>query len=573
MIEKQALPEFRRGLWVRAASTASPDSISSIMRVVNDMGITDIFVQVVVGGYAYYKSNILSRSQYLSKISGADYDPLDSLVRACEGTPVRIHAWVNTLLSWSLSDPPDSLRHILYAHPDWFIRDINNQSMADYSYNKWKDLRLEGLYLDPINPDVRAFLIQICQELASHYPVEGIHLDFIRYPGILWGLPNNDEAAVLAGTDADIALWCNLVNYARMNVFERWLIWHAWRLTRNRQWTISQIVTDLGITVEQHALKKDCRLSTAVFANPALFRYSFAQDWTQWRHDLYFPVIMSYTPNITLFSDYLNFAVYHRFDALIGIGFLWPDMSNTALWQENAVRNMNGAGVCYFDFTRVDTMRDIAEWKQGAPQEESLVTDSTRYEAVADIFIERPHPTHVEKGKPLVAWGEDLRFAAFLLSLSMNPTRDMVRMGLMREEFVDLISQDAAAFEYLDRVVFPLGNELVEPPTRKVRFTFLPWIIGDSLVVIEQAKETFDFVDHALLYPTACDAFTKAVFAAQESHKDMLLTPAGIYVFVVDSIYDGGKIVSRKDVPPEVLPVFTYWTIKRRAVKIIGSAD
>ena len=573
VIEKEALPEFRRGLWIRATSTASPDSISRIVRVVNDMDVTDVFVQVVVGGYAYYKSKLLPRSQYLSRISGADYDPLDSLIRAFEGTSVRIHAWMNTLLTWSLSEPPDSLRHIFYTNPDWFIRDVNNQSMADYSYYKWKDLRLEGLYLDPTDPEVRVFLIKICHEIAARYPVEGIHLDFIRYPGIIWGLPNNDEAAVLAGTDADIALWCDLVNYGRMNVFERWLIWHAWRLTRNRQWAISQIVTDLGNVIEQYAMNKDCRLSTAVFANPALFRYSFAQNWPNWQGDLYFPVIMSYTPNITLFSDYLNFAVTHRPDALIGIGFLWPGMMNTALWQEKAVREMNGTGVCYFDFTRVDTISDISAWKQSVPSEDSLITDSTRYETVADVFIERPQPTQVEQGSHMVKWGEDLRFAAFLLSLSMNPTRDLARMGLSRTEFVNLISEDVAAFNFLDDALFPLGNELVEPPTRRVRFTFLPWSTGDSLAVIARAHETHDFVDQALLYPAACDPFTKAVFAAQQSNRDMLLTPSGIYVFMVDSIDDGGRIISRNTVLPGLLPVFTNWTIKKMVTQLIGTVD
>ncbi|MCK5258434.1 MAG: hypothetical protein KAJ69_02850 [Thermoplasmatales archaeon] len=49
---------FHRGLWVRAVSIASPDSIPRILHIAQKIGITDIYVQVVVAGYAYYKSNI-----------------------------------------------------------------------------------------------------------------------------------------------------------------------------------------------------------------------------------------------------------------------------------------------------------------------------------------------------------------------------------------------------------------------------------------------------------------------------------------------------------------------------------
>jgi uncharacterized lipoprotein YddW (UPF0748 family) len=217
IIEKKATHEFRQGLWVRAASTASPEAITRLVQIVDSMNITDIFVQIVVGGYAYYESDLLPRSQYLSAVSGREYVPLDSLISTFAHTGVRIHAWVNTFLYWSLAEPPDSLNHVLYTHADWFIHDVNRVSMVDYSYAQWKNSRLEGLYLDPENPEVTDFVQNICTEILAKYPVDGIHLDFIRYPGILWGLPDTDEAAFLAGTDAGTSRWCSLVRYAQLD--------------------------------------------------------------------------------------------------------------------------------------------------------------------------------------------------------------------------------------------------------------------------------------------------------------------------------------------------------------------
>ncbi|MEO0158660.1 MAG: family 10 glycosylhydrolase, partial [candidate division WOR-3 bacterium] len=124
-----ALFGFQKGMWVRASSAASPDSISGIISLAEEMGITDIYYQAVVGGYAYYKSSILPRSQYLSRVSDPDYDPLDSLIKAAHQKGIRVHAWVNSLLVWSGDEPPESTSHIIYSHPDWSLRDVLGRLM------------------------------------------------------------------------------------------------------------------------------------------------------------------------------------------------------------------------------------------------------------------------------------------------------------------------------------------------------------------------------------------------------------------------------------------------------------
>lgn len=564
---------FRKGMWVRAASTASPDSISRIIEIAREFGVTDIFVQVVVGGYAYYNSQLLPRSQYLSKVSETGYDPLDSLIRACSNTPIRIHAWVNALLYWSLSEPPDSLNHALYKNPDWFIRDVNHQSMADYSYTQWKNMNLEGLYLNPENPEVAMFIRQICAEIVSQYHVDGIHLDFIRYPGILWGLPPIDEAAVLAGIDAGATLWCNLVRYGRSEFYNRWKLWNAWRLTLGRQYAIARIVYGISEALKENAVKKDCRLSTAVFANPSLCRYSFAQDWTHWAEEIYQPVVMSYTPDIALFNDYAVHALSYRPDALLGIGLLWPDMIRVAKWQEEKVRTLKGAGVCYFDFAIIDTMAEllVTEGGEAHGNEEIFKADSTRYLPVADAYEDLFHPEQIGEATDPATWGHAIDFAAFLLSLSMNADLDLGRMDLMRDEFLQRTYQDVAAFEYLNEKVFPVGDLLIEPEARAIKYSFIPWSEGDSLSVIAKASEIRDLDIDTIVYPSAIDPLIDAAFAALPHRQQTLPLPSGVYVFIVDTVYQGGRQVLRKDVAAGLRTTYVNWTIKTNVERILGN--
>jgi uncharacterized lipoprotein YddW (UPF0748 family) len=567
--------EFRRGLWVRAASIASPDSVSRVLEVARKMNITDIFAQVVVGGYAYYNSSMLPRSQYLSRISEPDYDPLDSLINECANTPIRVHAWVNTLLCWSLDEPPDSANHVFHLHPDWFIRDVNSRSMADYTYTQWKNSRLEGLYLDPQKPEVAIFVRDICTEIASQYAVDGVHLDFIRYPAVLWGLPHNDEAALLAGVDGETALWCSIIRYGRSELYERWTIWNAWRITRGRQYTIARMVSNIHTALDTYALKDECCLSAAVFANPSVYRYSFAQNWTQWTNETFHPVVMSYTPDTILFGEYAKHALSHRPDAMLGIGVLWPEMRNISGLQEQQIRNMAGSGVCYFDFTAIDTMIEafIVDRSKISEEGEPISIDSSRYLPVEHAFESRPRVDLARAGISPSTWGNALEFTAFLLSLSMNAEVDLRRMGLTRDGFLHHVYADIVTFEYLHRQIFPIGDTLKEPPAISVRYHFIPWSEGDSLSIVRKAKEISDFNKDTILYPQALDPLTRASFKARTGTIEMLYAPAGIYVFSIDTVYAGGRTVDRKDVISNLLPVYVNWTIKMEAERILENID
>lgn len=563
---------FHRGLWVRAVSIASPDSIPKILHIAQKLGITDMYVQVVVGGYAYYHSSILPRSQYLSKVSGAEYDPLDVLIRAAQKRSIRIrvHAWVNALLVWSLKEPPDSLRHIFYTHPEWFIKDINGISMVNYSHKEWTDAGLEGLYLNPAHKEAQEHLKRVCREIVTKYQVSGIHLDFIRYPGPLWGLPENDEAAIFAGVEGYSVRWLNLVRYPQLPFLLRWTVWHYWKINQQKEMIIAQVVKETHSQVSDSAKQSDCVLTTAVFANPSMARYRFAQNWMNWGQSLDYPVVMSYTQDIGLFSDFIHFAQIHRPDAVFGIGFLWTDMEAEAYWQVKAVRQSRGKGISFFDFASIDTMVDFEKLKKAHTiPEGSLFQDTTRYEQVTDVFIDLPKKDFVEGGKNLRALGEDFTFSEFILSLSLNQSQDLMRMDLSREDFLKQVQEDVAAFEYLDSHVFPLADTLIEPPKREVYYEFVPWTEEDSALVIAKAMKIKHLTQHTLVYPSAVDALARAAFNTEMDKRELCETKTGIYVFEVRKIFKGGKKVGRSTVEPQLLPAYLNWTIREK-IKVLS---
>lgn len=556
---------FHRGLWVRAVSIASPDSIPRILKLARRLGITDIYVQVIVAGYTYYKSNLLPRSQHLSKVSGTEYDPLDSLIKTANNQSIRIHAWVNALLIWSLKEPPDSANHILYTHPEWFIRDVNRRSMANYSYEECIDSGLEGLYLDPANPEVKEHLSNVCVEIVNRYPVVGIHLDFIRYPGTLWGLPNNDTTAIFAGFEGYKLRWLNLIRYPQLSFLLRWMSWHYWKLNKQKERMISQIVKDVSKKIRINAIDPECVLTTSVFPNPSLARWRFAQDWLNWGQFVNYPVVMSYTDDIIFFSDLLNFTFMHKPEAVFGIGFLWPDMEAEAYWEIKAVKQKQGAGICFFDYTNIDTMVDFEKYREEVViNKDSLMNDTIRYAKVTSVFTDLPKSNFVRKGEDLLTPGEDLGFSDFLLSLSLNTDQDFIRMDLSRKEFIKKVQNDIAAFKYLDSVLFPLADKLIEPPRMEVYYEFIPWGEEDSAAVIEKVGKIKELTQYTIVYPNAMDNLARAAFKTEKNKMEMCMTNTGIYVFEVKKIYEGGKQLKRDGIKPELLPLYLSWTIREK---------
>lgn len=565
-----AMPEikpalFQKGMWLRAASMASPDSIPKIMQIAKQYQITDIYAQVVVGGYAYYPSSIIPRSQYLAKISGSVYDPFDSLIQAAHRCSIRVHAWVNTLLIWSLREPPDSTRHIYHTHPEWFIKDITKKSMHEYSQQEWFDAGLEGLYLDPANSEVQRYLADITIEILNKYPVLAIHLDFIRYPGVSWGLPENDTTAIFAALDAYPVRWFNLLKYPQSSFITRWMCWHYWKYTRQKEKHIRDAVQAVRRVVDQDTIHPKRLLSAAIFPNPGLARYRFGQNWMDWGKAIDYPVAMSYTDDALFFSDLLDYTISQRQDAIFGIGFIWPDMEAAAYLEVKDVIRNNGAGICYFDFTSLDTMVDFAKFNGEAPAEEYVpIFEKEKPKPITEVFYDLPPDEMIKNGKKFCAPDEYIDFTEFLLSLSLDQTADLKRMNLTRDGLATKVHEDIAAFKILDSLVFPIGNMLLVPPTKEVSYEFLPWGDEDTITVKEQAQNIQELTQHITVYPNVLSDISRAAFSIDDGIKETFTIRRGIYVLKVDQTNSGGKKLPRSSINKELLPLYLNWTIKNK---------
>ena len=261
-------------LWVVRTALLDPAELPRIVEQARAMGVRGLLVQVVGRGDAYYQSSLLPAAESLRDARAADpgYDPLARLTSLAHQAGLEIHAWVNCMLVWSAPDRPLDRHHVVNAHPEWVACLRDGRRMTRLTVEERVHLRLEGAFLAPAHPAAREFLGQVAAEIARRYPVDGIHLDYIRMPGVDVGYDPETRAQFQLQTGYDP------LHVRRLTDAQRAQVDTAWQSFRRRE--VTAAVHVIGDSVR--AARPGIALSAAVLADTLEARTRFAQSWTEW---------------------------------------------------------------------------------------------------------------------------------------------------------------------------------------------------------------------------------------------------------------------------------------------------
>ena len=182
-----------RALWVVRTTLISPEKIRQMVNAAADNGFNTLIVQVRGRGDAYYKSRVEPRAVEL-KDQPAEFDPLAFTLAEAHKRGLKVHAWLNTSLLANLDALPAAPDHVYNRHPEWLAvpkpvaRELYNMSPTDAAYRQkiveWSKANrgeLEGVYTGPANPKVREHIYKIWMDVLKHYPVDGLHFDYVRF--------------------------------------------------------------------------------------------------------------------------------------------------------------------------------------------------------------------------------------------------------------------------------------------------------------------------------------------------------------------------------------------------------
>jgi uncharacterized lipoprotein YddW (UPF0748 family) len=279
-----AQPEIRamwldRGTIVRAGSRRGLEQIFDRLAAA---GINTVFFETVNAGYPIYPSDVAPQQNPLTR----HWDPLAEAVDLAHERGIELHAWVwafaagnrphNTLVNL----PADYPGPVISAHPDWANYD-NRGNMFPPGQGK--------PFLDPANPAVRRYLLRLFDEIVTRYDVDGLQLDYIRYPfqdpsagrSYGYGIAARQQFQRLTGVDP-----------VEISPSDRQL-WQQWTDFRTEQ--INSFVAETARQLRRR--NPDLILSAAVFSMSEHERIQkIQQNWEVWarRGDVDLIVPMSY---------------------------------------------------------------------------------------------------------------------------------------------------------------------------------------------------------------------------------------------------------------------------------------
>ena len=152
----------------KAVNTSSSEKQKQELTLVLDKlkaaGINTVLFQTRIRATVIYPSAIEPWDACLTGMSkqSPGYDPLAFAIDECHKRGMEIQAWIVVMPvgKWN-SAGCIALRR---KHPKLVTKNGD-----------------EG-YIDPARPEAATYIASICKEIANRYDIDGIHLDYIRYP-------------------------------------------------------------------------------------------------------------------------------------------------------------------------------------------------------------------------------------------------------------------------------------------------------------------------------------------------------------------------------------------------------
>jgi len=352
-------PPEMRGLWVVRTALQSPEAVDRAVEQAARAGFNALFVQVRGRGDAFYASRLVGRGVALAG-QPADFDPLRRLLERARAHGLSVHAWVNVLLSASFVAPLPA-DHVVARHPDWVMvpKSVALSALkpgapllALVRQAAQGDPDVEGYYLSPAAPGVAEHLEQVVRELVSGYPVDGLHLDFIRYPG-----KDYDYSA-----SALTAFGARHKNRQPLQLALQSPELYA----EHRRDVLSALVARLSQAARQ--ARPSLTLSAAVVPDEATALHQKYQDWPRWAARGFIDSLcpMSYSPDERVFR-----AQVARARELAASGSVWAGVPAYRLTFEELVKRVAAAreagarGVVFFSHESLQS-GDLARLRREA---------------------------------------------------------------------------------------------------------------------------------------------------------------------------------------------------------------
>lgn len=342
--------EFK-GVWIRPKETTK-EQICDTLDKIQEAGIDNVFLETYFHGLTIYPSDVMGKYG-LRKINPkfqTNEDLMSIWIKEAHKRKMKIHAWFQVFY---IGNEPigASPKHVLALYPNW--ANIQKQYVSS-SYIVPSSSEHSGFFLDPANPDVQRYLSNLLSELINKYEIDGINLDYIRYP-------RSSPSSYFGYSQTN---W-GYTPYAR-GEFKKFYgvdpitldtsspLWNKWVEYRQCK------ITDFVIRAKSLRGNKDILLSAVIFPDRDQAEIEKLQRWSLWANNGYLdaltPLIMTSGEDLT--KNYVRMIQnYAGAKTKVYPGIFQP-FSNSSyidmLTQIKTLRDARADGVIIFDYAHMN---------------------------------------------------------------------------------------------------------------------------------------------------------------------------------------------------------------------------
>lgn len=338
------------GIWIRPVEKNPQEIIVTLDRL-KESGINNIFLETYYHGYTIFPSKTLDSYGILAQRKEFQgWDPLKVWTEEAHKRGMKLHVWFQTFYLGN-EDISKNPKHVLAVHPDW-------ANLQKKYYNAGKPMpsasEHNGYFLDPANPEVQKYLSELLTEIVCNYSVDGLNIDYIRYPASLpSGFPLYGEST-WGYSEFARKEFCQLYGVDPVNLTTEDPLWQKW--INYRQNKVSSFVSNLRTLTAN----KNITISTVIFPKFESTSVLKLQDWATWGCNKYIdavtPLIMG-SDSILVENNINEIKNLTNGNLLIYAGLFTPFTAGKPvdlLYQIESARKNGSEGVVIFDYAHLN---------------------------------------------------------------------------------------------------------------------------------------------------------------------------------------------------------------------------
>ncbi len=262
-----------RAVWCHAADGIEGRSWEESMKGLEDNGFTMVAPNMLWGGRAYYPSKVLPVDESVATKG----DQIALCLAAAKRHNMQVHVWK---VNWNLLNAPKS-----------FLSQMRSEGRTQKDPNG-KDID----WLCPSHPLNFELERESMLEVARNYAVDGLHFDYIRYPGSDGCYCEGCHKRFEAEYQVQVKEWPADVLRGE----------HRAKFLTFRQANITRLVK--AVSEQARKIRPGISISAAVFPDWPQCKETIGQDWVTWVKQGYVDFVcpMNYTKSTTQYGVWMD---------------------------------------------------------------------------------------------------------------------------------------------------------------------------------------------------------------------------------------------------------------------------